>query len=93
LYSTVFFSVIKLEDTLGRGFWGRKTHIKSRDSSVGVATGLTVRGSNLGGGGEFSAPVHTGCGAHLASCIREDTASGAWHWTPTAVLRGGWSKS
>ena len=33
-----------------------------------LATGCTVRGSNPSGGGEFSAPVQTGPGAHPASC-------------------------
>ena len=32
-----------------------------------LATGWTVRGSNLGGGARFSAPVQTGPGAHPAS--------------------------
>ena len=44
--------------------------IASRDSSIGVATGygLNGPGSNPCGGARFSAPVHTGPGAHPASC-------------------------
>jgi hypothetical protein len=34
----------------------------------GLVTGWTVRGSNPGVGARFSAPVHTGPGAHSASC-------------------------
>ena len=39
-------------------------------SSVGTATGygLDGRGSNPGGGRDFSTPVQTGPGAHPASC-------------------------
>ena len=44
------------------------------DSSVGIETGWTVRGSNPGGGARFSAPVQTGPGAHPASCTK-DTGS------------------
>ena len=39
-----------------------------------LATGWTVRGSNPGGGGGFSAPVQTGPGAQPASYTM-DTAS------------------
>jgi hypothetical protein len=33
-----------------------------------LATGWTVRGSNTGGSGRFSAPVETGRGFHPSSC-------------------------
>ena len=50
-----------------------------RDGSVGVATrcGLDGHGSCPGGGTGFFAPVHTGNGAHAASC-----AMGIWSVSP-----------
>ena len=43
---------------------------KDHDSSVGIAIRYELDGPGIGSrGGEFTAPVQTGLGAHLASCV------------------------
>jgi len=50
-----------------------------------LVTSWTVRGSNPGGGARFSAPVQTGPGAHLASCIMGTGSFPAVRWQERGV--------
>ena len=68
------------------------TFVVGRESSVGIATRYGLGGpgiESLGGGARFSAPFHTGPGAHPASyttgigSFPGGKAAGSWRWPPT----------